>query len=229
MSITQKSWPPIQLVLFDLAGTTVKDRGEVARAFTTALHEHNISVTPEELSSVRGSSKRQVVLNFIPDDPERVLIAERVYDSFHHQLKQLYEEQGIQEVDGARAVFEQLRDAGIQVGFTTGFDRSIAGLLLDALHWRQIADVTVCAEEVREGRPAPYMIFRAMEISGVKSVRTVAILGDTALDLQAGYNAGVQLNIGVLTGAHDRSLLEKQPHTHILESVAELPRVLFAI
>jgi len=227
--ITQKCSPPIELVLFDLAGTTVKDRGEVARAFTTALHEHDISITPDELSSVRGSSKRQVVFNFIPDAPNRGMIAERVYDSFHQHLKRLYEDQGIEQVTGAQDVFQQLHDAGVLVGFTTGFDRSIAGLLLETLNWQQIADVVVCAEEVREGRPAPYMVFRAMEIAGVKSVRAIATVGDTALDLQAGYNAGVQLNIGVLTGAHDRGILEQQPHTHILGSVAELPNVVFAI
>jgi len=32
----------------------------------------------------------------------------------------------------------------------------------------------------------------------------------------------------VLTGAHDRATLETAPHTHILDSIAELPAVLEA-
>ena len=74
-----------------------------------------------------------------------------------------------------------------------------------------------------EGRPAPYLIFHAMEAAGVVDVRRVATVGDTTLDLEAGANAGVVWNVGVLSGAHDRASLEQAPHTHILTSVAALP------
>ena len=81
----------------------------------------------------------------------------------------------------------------------------------------------MCGDDVAEGRPAPYLIFRAMEATGVSSVHRVANVGDTILDLRAGHNAGVRWNVGVLTGAHQRQLLESVPHTHLLPSVAELP------
>jgi len=45
------------------------------------------------------------------------------------------------------------------------------------------------------------------------------------LDLQAGHNAGLRWNIGVLSGAHSRVQLQAQPHTHLLASVAELPAI----
>jgi phosphoglycolate phosphatase-like HAD superfamily hydrolase len=32
--------------------------------------------------------------------------------------------------------------------------------------------------------------------------------------------------VGVLTGAHSKDRLEREPHTHILPSVAELPPLL---
>ena len=44
----------LELVIFDLAGTTVEDRGEVPSAFTDALAEYNIKVTPEQVNAVRG-------------------------------------------------------------------------------------------------------------------------------------------------------------------------------
>jgi phosphoglycolate phosphatase-like HAD superfamily hydrolase len=50
-------------------------------------------------------------------------------------------------------------------------------------------------------------------------------VGDTALDLQAGFNAGVGWNIGVLSGAHDRETLAAAPHTHLIASVAALESV----
>src|SRR6185503_11433675 len=49
------------LVIFDLAGTTIRDRGEVVGCFTVALHECGIMFTPDELDHWRGASKRDVL------------------------------------------------------------------------------------------------------------------------------------------------------------------------
>lgn len=212
----------LKLVVFDLAGTTVKDRGQVPDAFTAALSEHGIEVTPEQLSSVRGSSKRQAVLQFIPEGPERARRAELVYASFREHLTRRYRVEGIEPIDGAEQIFRWLREKGVRVALNTGFDRDITGLLLKALGWEEVADAVVCGDEVRQGRPAPYLIFHAMEATGATDVRGVANVGDTVLDLEAGHNARVRWNVGVLSGAHNRQLLERAPHTHLLQSIAEL-------
>ena len=67
------------------------------------------------------------------------------------------------------------------------------------------------------------MIFRAMEATGVQNVKEVVNVGDTPLDVQSGSNAGLAGVVGVLTGAHDRESLQREPHTHIINSVADLP------
>ena len=216
----------LKLVVFDLAGTTVKDRGQVTDAFTAALREHDIRVTPEQLSSVRGSSKRQAVLSFIPEVPERESRAELVYTSFRKHLTARYASEGIEPVDGAEQIFRWLRGLGVRVALNTGFDRDITGQLLKALRWEEgLVDAVVCGDEVRQGRPAPYLIFHAMEATRTTSVHAVANVGDTTLDLVAGHNAGVRWNVGVLSGAHNRQLLEQAPHTHLLHSIKELPRL----
>ena len=57
----------------------------------------------------------------------------------------------------------------------------------------------------------------------VDDVRQVAVAGDTANDLLAGTRAGASIVAGVLTGAHDRATLAAAPHTHVLDSVVDLP------
>ena len=53
--------------------------------------------------------------------------------------------------------------------------------------WNEdLVNAVVCGDDVAQGRPAPYLIFRAMEKSGVTSVHQVTNVGDTVLDLQAG-------------------------------------------
>jgi phosphoglycolate phosphatase-like HAD superfamily hydrolase len=66
------------------------------------------------------------------------------------------------------------------------------------------------------------MILTAVIRLGIDDVRQVAVAGDTTSDLLSGWRAGAGIVAGVLTGAHGRAEFESVPHTHILESVADL-------
>lgn len=81
----------------------------------------------------------------------------------------------------------------------------------------------VYASEVPQGRPAPYMIFRAMEATRVLSVSSVLVAGDTIVDLEV---AAAGWRIGVLTGALDADALRGHGETHILAGVRDIPGLL---
>jgi len=213
----------IELVCFDMAGTTVVDDGQVPQAFAAALAEHGIAVGNSDIRNVRGASKRQAILDLLPQGPGREEKAARALAAFRQHLARLY--QGtVREIPGASGTFRWLRSRGVRVALNTGFDRETAQMLLEALRWRQgVVDAVVCGDDVERGRPAPDMILRCMDLAKVADAGSVANVGDTVLDLQAGHNAGVRWNIGVLTGAHERAVMVAQPHTHLLSSVAEFP------
>ncbi|HEX6370669.1 MAG TPA: phosphonatase-like hydrolase [Longimicrobium sp.] len=217
----------VELVVMDMAGTTVHDGGEVPAAFRSALAAHGVGVTDDELAGVRGASKREVIRTLMTRHQPDALpsLVEEVYDEFRAALAERYAA-GVRAVEGAEDVFDWLRRRDVRVALNTGFDRTITGLLLDALGWREgVVDAVVCGDEVRQGRPAPYLIFRAMEATGAASVHRVMNVGDTELDLRAGWNAGVGCNVGVTSGAHPRERLARAPHTHLIESVASLPEL----
>lgn len=211
------------LVVFDLAGTTVRDEGQVPAAFAAALLEQGIEVTHDQIAGVRGSSKREAIRHFIPPGPGQERRAEEAYLSFQTCLRRSYDGGGASPVSGAEATFAWLRARGIRIALNTGFDSAITGLLLTSLRWWKVADAVVCGDDVPRGRPAPDLILRAMELTGVRDPARVANVGDTTLDLEAGLQAGVRFNVGVFSGAHDRGRLEKAPHTHLLSDVGELP------
>jgi phosphoglycolate phosphatase-like HAD superfamily hydrolase len=70
------------------------------------------------------------------------------------------------------------------------------------------------------------MILTAVLRLRIDDVREVAVVGDTANDLLAGTRSGASLVIGVLSGAHSPVELARAPHTHIIDSVADLPALL---
>jgi len=94
---------------------------------------------------------------------------------------------------------------------------------VDVITGAGLAEALTGVDDVAAGRPAPYLIFQAMEATGVRDVRRVLVAGDTTRDLQAGCNAGVAAVVGVLTGGQDAAALGAEQHTHILPSVADLP------
>jgi phosphonatase-like hydrolase len=218
----------VKLVVFDLAGTTVRDNGEVPSSFKSALLVHGVHVSDEQLENVRGSSKRQAVFDLLPESPERLVRAKEIYNSFQAELSARYRRDGVESIEGTESVFATLRVRGVRVVLNTGFDAEITSLLLEALGWNDgIVDAVVCGDDVAHGRPAPDLIFAAMNAVDIKDTEIVANVGDTVLDLEAAHNAGVKWNVGVLSGAHSFQRLQPAPHTHLINSVAQLPELLF--
>ena len=209
------------LVILDIFGTTVEDRGQVPFAFSSALSANGVTVTDDDIARVRGTSKRDAIRNLLP--PDRIGDADRIHQEFRSHLSLLYQG-GVRAIPGAAEMIHDLRARGIKVALTTGFDRDIATLLLSSLGWtRDAVDAIVCGDEVPRGRPAPDLIFVAMKLTMMEDLAKVANVGDTTADLESAARAGVRWNIGVLTGAHTREALERAPHTEIIQSIVDLP------
>ncbi len=219
----------VELVVFDVAGTIIEDRGEVRTALGNALGKNGIPFEQDELKAWTGASKREVIRHFVARENRRKSssadVVELTYKLFRSELENLYRH-SINPIPGAATTFAWCRERGIQLATTTGFYAEICGLILDLTGWRKYFAANVSSSDVRRGRPAPFMIFRAMETAGIEDVRRVVNVGDTPLDLRAGTNAGVRGVIGVLTGSHGADLLKREPHTHLLPSVAELPTLI---
>jgi len=217
-----------RLIVLDVGGTIIEDRGDVPEALRSAFANHGMTVTPAEIAELRGASKRQVVRTFVErrtkSEAERKKLAEAIYKDFNTQVKKAYST--AKPIAGAEETFVKMRASGYLLATGTGFDREICDSIFNRLGWGKYFVSTVTSDDVVEGRPAPYMIFHAMEAARVSSVAEVAVVGDTPLDLQAGNNAGVHGVIGVLSGASTAERLKTEPSTAILSSVADLPTYL---
>jgi phosphonatase-like hydrolase len=220
---------PIQLVVFDLAGTTVNDEGGVVLgSFVQAARQHDLPDDPGELNALMGMNKQEafeiLALRHHPDDLAAAdELATAALATFLALMRAEYERH-LTPIAGAEETFAFLRSRGIKIATDTGFDSTIGSLILERLHWLgRLIDCAVYSTDVRRGRPAPYMIFRAMERLDVADVRQVMKVGDSPVDLEEGNNAGCGEVIGVLSGAHTAATLSALPHTRLLASVAEVP------
>ena len=223
----------IELVVFDMAGTTVHDGDAVNASFRAALSAVGVAVDPAVVNTVMGLPKPEAI---------RILLAhsgrspaedevQAIHDDFIRRMSHYYEtDPSVREVAGAAAAFAALRQKGIKVALNTGFSRVIADVLLRRLGWRSptVIDDVVTSDEVPRGRPHPDMIHHLMMCLGIRDAGRVAKVGDTKADLEEGINAGCGLVIGVTSGSFTRQQLQACPHSHILETVAEVPELVLS-
>lgn len=223
----------IELVVFDMAGTTVYDGDAVTASFRATLAEAGVAVTPEAIQAVRGQEKAAALRTLLaPRLPAEAITEERVrslHQGFVARMLDYYAtDPAVREVVGASETFRRLRDAGIRVALDSGFSRAIVDVIVARLGWERegLLDATVASDEVPRGRPHPDMIRLAMERCGVTDPARVAKVGDTPADLQEGQAAGCGMIVGVTAGSHTRDQLLPHPHTHLILTVAELPPLL---
>jgi phosphonatase-like hydrolase len=215
-----------ELVVTDFAGTTMKEEGTVLVAYRLALTEFDIPFTEDDLAARRGASKRAVFQELAARArPGQQVdeVAGKALATFEAALQREYESGPVREIEGAGAAVTKLREAGVKVALTSGFERGVVDLLVRRLDWGNHFDLVLASTDAPAGRPAPYLIYKSMIDLGVHDVGRVAVVGDTPLDLQAAANARAGWIVGVLSGAHGLETLGKTPHTHLLPSVAGLP------
>jgi phosphonatase-like hydrolase len=221
----------IDLVVFDMAGTTINDEDGVNRCVRAALEAVGVSVTRDAVNRVMGIPKPIAISQLVQDAGRRDLLdsLDAIHADFVARMIRFYQtDPSVHEIAGAGETFRRLRAAGIRVGLDTGFSRDIVDVVLARLGWndKQLVDVTITSDEVQLGRPHPDLLLKAMHLLNLTDPRRVAKVGDTPSDLEEGANAGCGLVVGVTGGSHTAEQLKPFPHTHLISTVAELPGLL---
>lgn len=222
----------VQLVVFDLAGTTVKENFDVQRILKNAFGKARLEITIEQANKVMGIPKPVAIrqlLEQVKHDSINDEIIRTIHADFVTDMIRFYEhDQSVQENVGVTETFKKLKQQGVKVVVDTGFDRPIVDALLNRMGWSAngLIDGSVTSDEVAHGRPYPDLIYRAMEITGVLDVKTVAKVGDTISDLQEGQAAGCGWVIGIASGAFSKSQLALVSHTHLIDQIPEILPIL---
>jgi len=213
----------IETVIFDWAGTAV-DFGCFApvNVFLTIFEDAGVTVTLEEARKPMGMLKIDHIRTML-EMPRIQEEWKRVHgQSFTEEdVQALYKEFELKLMESLAAftnpiqyvkeTVQQLREAGIRIGSTTGYTDSMMEVVTQhaAIKGYQ-PDFLVTPTQVGDkGRPYPYMIFKNMEALGSKSTKQVVKIGDTTSDIKEALNAGVWA-VGVIIGSSEMGLSEEE-------------------
>jgi phosphonatase-like hydrolase len=225
---------PIELIVFDIAGTTVKDNGEIADAFQKAMKEFGYEIPQEKIYPLMGYKKTEAIKMMLGEyEADATEITEEYVNNIHERFNQLMVEyystaNELQPLPNAEEVFSYCRNNGIKIGLDTGFPNTITNIIIDRLGWLKDGKVdhVVSSNEVPAGRPAPFMIQKMMKAANIDDPKKVIKLGDTEVDINEGKNAGCLYSIGVTTGAFTREQLEPYEPSFIIDDLKELVEII---
>jgi phosphonoacetaldehyde hydrolase len=208
----------IKAVIFDWAGTTV-DFGCFAPAivFVDVFKNKGIDITFEQARRPMGLNKREHIHEIIkmPDISEKWFRnfgknwaesdIDELYKNFiPKQIEILADHSGL--VPGILEITEQLKNGGIKIGSTTGYNSDMISVVLEETKkYGFIPDSIVCANEVSAGRPAPWMAIQNALNLRTYPLESIMKIGDTVHDIAEGLNAGMW-SIGVVTSSNDMGM-----------------------
>jgi len=221
---------PIKLVVFDIAGTTVKDDHNVSKAFKAALDKYNYNVPLELINPLMGYEKNQAITQMLrlhETDESKITVGlvNDIHREFVKQMIHFYQfEPGIEPLPNVEETFAALHNTGVLVGINTGFSRDIAETIVNRLQWREkgLIDYLIGSDEVELGRPHPFMIQKIMQEADITDPKEVVKVGDTEVDIREGQSVGCKYVIGVTTGIFTREELEEYHPSHIIDDIAEI-------
>lgn len=247
LNFMKTSMNKIKMVAFDMAGTTVRDNQEVEKCFIEAARTTGLDFHSADILSMMGWSKRLVFetlwRKFQPkaDDSLIQQNTNNSYLNFKKILEIHYLTHPIVPTEGTLELFSYLKAQNIKIALTTGFYRQVTDIILKKLGWlvgldanyvgyeSSVINVSVSSDQVQNSRPAPDMIFKAMQLLEIRDSNSVINIGDTPSDLQSGINAGCFLSLGVTNGTHSFSQLKEFENDGLLDNILELQNVIEGI
>jgi phosphonoacetaldehyde hydrolase len=191
-------------VILDWAGTIV-DHGSCApvAALCEAFASAGVPITTAEARLSMGLAKRAHIASILhqPEVHDRWVQVrgkapesrdgDEVYAGFvPKQIEVLRNHSEL--IAGVAQAAARMRSRGWKIGTSTGYNRVMLNYLLDrAREQGFVPDHSVCPDDVPSGRPAPFMCYLNAVQMQVFPMWTLVKIGDTAVDIEEGLNAGM--------------------------------------
>jgi phosphonatase-like hydrolase len=216
-----------KMIVFDMAGTTVEEKGIVYDTLFHTLKQFGKNITKKEIEQWHGFNKYEVLEHYISKNKTEEIynvLKSQLFTNFENNLMNAYSvPSNISMMDkNMGELFESIRNKDIKVALNTGYPNFIRDKIINSLDMKHMIDDCISSNEVPQGRPSPYMIQELMKRNQIDSAFSVIKVGDTPVDIQEGQNAKCGLTIGVLSGAGNSKELYQSKANCVIRSVMDM-------
>ncbi|RZD41595.1 MAG: hypothetical protein CXT73_04660 [Methanobacteriota archaeon] len=220
----------ISLLICDMPGTIINEKGIVYKSLFNTLSKLGYDPSETDVSKWAGLNKKQVLYSeiynkTIPQGTQniswRVKEAERCL--LEELTEQYFNQSNVELIDeNLLGLFERARMNGIKIALNTDYPKKFQEMIVDHFNLEKHIDGFISSEEVKHGRPYPYMIHNLMERYDIINSINVAKIGDTINDIKEGKNAHCGVTVGVLSGYENKENLLKSGADVVVNKITDL-------
>lgn len=214
---------PLKAVLFDLDGTLIDSKKDIAASANATRKHYGFPPLPEEVVGTFVGYGIMMLLSktIESDDPTRLKEA-------HGVFKLHYREHCVDATvpyPGTFELLESLKSRNIRMGIVSNKPQEFTDLILDKLKLAPYFGVSFGPEATVNKKPHPEPLLTAVERLGATPSNSVMI-GDSPVDIEAARAA--RMLVGVVThGYVSRDVLATSDPDWLVDSLSEFSDVLF--
>ena len=181
----------VDAVIFDLDGTLTDTEKFYQKAWPMALEHFGYHVEPWmplELRSLGRPFAPKRFREWFGDDFDSEAVR-----SFRKEIvKEMMAEHGIPLKPGAKEILSWLSENGILTALATANDLQRTTEYLTKIGLYDMFDKIICADMVKQGKPAPDIYLHACRVLGLDPSRTFAV-EDSPNGIRSAYDAGCRV------------------------------------
>lgn len=206
-------------IIFDIDGTLTFTNRLIFDTFNYISKKYlNKRFKDEEIIALFGPTEDVILKQMFPQNFEKV--REDYYEYYHrnHEIAQLY--------DGIKELLIDLKNAGVILGIFTGKGRTSSLITLNFLGIRDLFDMIVTGDDVKNHKPSPEGILKFIQTFNLKP-EEVLMIGDAPSDIKAAREAGVHI-ASVVWDSYSANEVRKINKETVFETVEKLRNYIFS-
>ncbi|MGE5084777.1 MAG: HAD family hydrolase [Bacillota bacterium] len=173
-------------LLFDFDGTVADTMGAHLVAWNKGLSAYNLTLSREQHLAWAGRPTYNIVGLLNEMHNTQIPVEQFLKDKEVHYLSSLHEVKAIEPV----ADFIKHYHGKIPMAIVTGSRRKMINITLEHLNLTNYFDLLVCAEDYKNGKPAPDCFLQAADKLNLQPADCL-VFEDALLGVEAALNAGM--------------------------------------
>ena len=211
---------PVDALLFDLDGTLIDSKRDLANAVRYLQAVYKVPLSSEkQVGTFIGDGVGKLVERALPALPE----------SRRHEAVDLFKDyyrghclEHTRVYPGVVSALKHFR--GKKMAVVTNKPVRISGRILHGLGLADYFAVLIGGDSLRKKKPDPEPLFSALKTLGVKVTKRAVMVGDSANDILAGRAAGIG-TCGIRSNIGDQKKLLISRPNFLISRMTELARI----